>query len=193
MPTRLDAVPVEYVDLPIYRDQLASALKFTPSELAVNRAGRLSDSQRATLHRLIARYVGLSIVFIVLTAAAVVWALAIGVGSGLGVRLLLVAAAFLAFVGVFTWYMVPLWRDVAAGVVSSIEGMVRTTERETDIGTGHGRSFPIWSHYWVVDDSQRFPVAGMVYAALTPARHRVYFLPLTRRIVAAEPVSSQNA
>jgi hypothetical protein len=183
---------VEYVELPIYRDQLASALKFTPSELAVNRAGRLGDSQRATLDRLIARYVVLSIVFILLTGASVVWAFAIGVGTGLGVRLLLAAAAFLVIVGVFTWYTVPLWRDVAAGAVLSIEGMVRTAERETDIGTGYGRSFPIWSHYWIVDESQRFPVAGMAYAALTPARHRVYFLPLTRRIVAAEPVSTPN-
>jgi hypothetical protein len=183
---------VEYVELPIYRDQLASALKFTPSELAVNRAGRLSDSQRATLHRLIARYVALSIAFILLTGASVVWAIAIGVGTGLGVRLLLAATAFLALVAVFVWFAIPLWRDVAAGAVSSIEGMVRTAERETDIGTGHGRRFPIWSYSWVVDGSQRFPVAGMVYAALTPARHRLYFLPLTRRIVAAEPVSSPN-
>ena len=183
---------VEYVELPIYRDQLASALKFTPSELAVNRAGGLSDSQRATLDRVIARYVALSIVFILLTGASVFWAFTIGVGTGLGVRLLLAAAAFLVIVGVFTWYTVPLWRDVAAGAVLSIEGMVRTAERETDIGTGNGRRYPIWSHYWVVDESQRFPVAGMVYAALTPARHRVYFLPLTRRIVAAEPVISSN-
>ena len=180
---------VEYVELPIYRDQLASALKFTPSDLDLNRAGRLSDSQRAILHRLIARYVALSIVFILLTGASVVWALTIGVWTGLGVRLLLAAGAFLVIVGVFAWYAVPLWRDVAAGAVLRIEGMVQTVERETDIGTGGGRSYPIWSHYWVVDETQRFPVAGMVYAALTPARHRVYFLPLTRRIVAAEPVA----
>jgi hypothetical protein len=183
---------VEYVELPIYRDQLASALKFTPSDLDLNRAGRLSDSQRAILHRLIARYVALSIAFILLIGAMVVWAFTIGVWTGLGVRLLLAAAAFLVIVGVFTWYAVPLWRDVAAGAVLSIEGMVRTVERETDIGTGRGRSYPTWSHYWVVDESQRFPVAGMVYAALTPARHRVYFLPLTRRIVAAEPVISSK-
>src|ERR1700736_458659 len=180
---------VEYVELPIYRDQLASALKFTPSDLDLNRAGRLSDSQRAILHRLIARYVALSIVFILLIGASVVWAFTIGVGTGLGVRLLLAAAAFLVIVGVFTYSAVPLWRDVAAGAVLRIEGMVRTSERETDIGTGHGRSYPIWSHYWIVDESRRFPVAGGVYAALTPARHRVYFLPLPRGIVAAEPVA----
>src|SRR6266849_7457319 len=106
---------VEYVERPIYRDQLALALKFTPSDLELNRAGRLSDSQRATLDRVIARYVALSIVFILLTGAGVLWAFTIGVGTGLGVRLLLAAAAFLVIVGVFTWYTVPLWRDVAAG------------------------------------------------------------------------------
>jgi hypothetical protein len=179
---------MEYVELPIYRDQLASALKFTPSDLEVNRGGRLSDSQRATLHRLIARYVALSIVFIVLTGTGVVLAFEIGVGTGLGVRLLLAAGASLVIAAVFAWYGVPLWRDVAAGEVSSIEGMVRPAERETDIRSGSGPRFPIWSYYWIVEDNQRFPVAGMVYAALTPARHRVYFLPLTRRIVAAEPI-----
>ena len=115
---------MEYVELPIYRDQLASALKFTPSDLDLNRASRLSDSQRAVFHRLIARYVALSIVFILLTGAGVFWAFTIGVWTWLGVRLLLAAAAFLLIVGVFAWYAVPLWRDVAAGAVLSIEGMV---------------------------------------------------------------------
>ncbi len=39
--------PAEYVDLPIYHDELASALGFTPSDLEANRAGRLTASQRA--------------------------------------------------------------------------------------------------------------------------------------------------
>jgi len=181
---------LEYVDLPIYRDGLASALNFTPSDLAVNRAGRLSDSQRATLNRSIARSVVLSIVFILLSAGSVVWAFAIGVGTGLGARMVLIAAAFLGFVAVFLWRAVPLWRDVKPGAVSSIEGMVRADERETDIRTGSGRKMPFWSYYWIVDDSERFPVAGKAYAALTTARHRLFFLPLTRRIVAAEPIST---
>jgi hypothetical protein len=182
----------EYVDLPIYRDGLESALKFTPADLQLNRTGRLSDSQRATLHRLITRYVALSILFTLLAAATATWAFAIGVATGLGLRVLLVAGALLVFVAVFAWYAIPLWRDTHAGAVSSIEGMVRPAERDTDLRTGYGRIIPIWSYYWIVDDQQRFSVMGNAYAALTPARHHIYYLPLTRRIIAAEPVSSQT-
>jgi len=69
-----------------------------------------------------------------------------------------------------------------------VEGFVKQTERETDIRTAYGQSLPIWTYYWVVDGGQRFWVPGRVYPVLTPARHRLYFLPQTRRIVAAEPI-----
>ena len=83
-----------------------------------------------------------------------------------------------------------MWRDVNAGVVSTVEGFVKGGERETDIRTGPLTSVPIWSYYWTVDGSERFWVTGKAYATLTPARHRLYFLPTARRIVAAEPTSS---
>jgi hypothetical protein len=83
--------------------------------------------------------------------------------------------------------MFPVWQDVRAGVVSSVEGLVLPLERVTTLSAGY-QSIPIWSHYWTVDDGQRFWVPGQVYPVLTPARHRLYFLPSSRRIVSAEPI-----
>lgn len=112
------------------------------------------------------------------------------VTTGLGVQVLLIAAAFLAFVVLGAWFTYPLWRDLNAGIVSSVEGFVQPAERETRIRTGYGPGVQLWAFYWVVDNGQRFWVTGKAYGVLTPARHRRYFLPLTRRIVAAEPISS---
>jgi hypothetical protein len=44
-------VPAEYVDLPIYHDELAAALGFTTADLEANRAGRLSAAQRSSWFR----------------------------------------------------------------------------------------------------------------------------------------------
>jgi len=176
-----------YVQLPIYTDQLAAALNFSPSDLEANRAGRLSDSQRSNQYRSIRRAVTLATVFALLTVPCVAASIAIGITSGLGLLTLLLGAAFALFVAVFVRYTTPLWRDVDAGLVSSIEGMVSQSEKETDIRTGPFTTVPIWAYYWTVDAADRFWVSGKAYAALTPARHRVYFLPQSRRIMAAEP------
>ncbi len=177
-----------YVGLPVYRSQLAEALDFTEADLDTNRQGRLGDHQRSLLVRGVARNLGLGIVFALLAVGCVIGAFAVGVANGLGLRILLVAGCMLAFAALLAWYGIPVWMDVRAGAVSSIEGMVREQEKETDVGTGPTTHVPIWTYYWTVD-GRRFNVRGRAWAALTPARHRVYFLPGSRKLVAAEPVA----
>ncbi len=181
---------VEYVDLPIYRDQLAAAMNSTPSDLDANRAGRLGANQLSNQKRAMARAVTISLGLALVGAACVAAAVAIGITSLIGFAALAVAACCAAWIGIGAWYNVPVWRDVNAGIVSMTQGFVKATESETDVQTGPGTRLPIWSYSWTVDDLQRFWVPGKAYAALTPARHRLYFLPLSRRIMAAEPIIS---
>jgi hypothetical protein len=182
-------MPSEYVDLPIYHAELASALGFTAADLEANRAGRLAVSQRAAQFRSIARSIAVATVCLLLAVTCITAASNIGISTRLGVQLLLLAGACLVIVGVEAWFAIPLWRDLQAGVVSNVEGFVQPAERETRIRTNYGPGFPIWTFYWIVDNGQRFWVTGKAYGVLTPARHRLYYLPLTRRIVAAEPIS----
>jgi hypothetical protein len=181
---------VEYVDLPIYHDELAGALRFSPSDLQANRAGRLTDSQRVTQFKTISQAIVISAVCLALAIGCLVLAFAIGVTTGLGVLIVVLTGCFSAFVILVAWFNIPFWRDLQAGIVSNVDGFVQPAEGEAWIRTGPGAGAPIWSFYWVVDNTQRFWVTGNAYAVLTPARHRLYFLPLTRRIVAAEPIST---
>jgi hypothetical protein len=119
----------------------------------------------------------------------IAWALAIGIGHRPSELVLALAAVLLFAAGAIAVSGFKLWRDLDAGVVLSVEGFVKPSEKETDIRTGYGRSVPVWTYYWVVDD-QRFAVTGKAYGALTPAPHRLYYLPVTRKVLAAEPVSS---
>jgi len=183
----------EYVELPIYRDQLADALGFRPSDLQANQAGRLTDSQRATQLKKISRAVVTLVVCLAIAIACLAVAAAVGLGTGLGIQIVLLAGCFFAFSVVVSWFNVPVWRDLRAGTVSNVEGFVRPAERATRINTGPGPAVSAWTYSWVVDDAERFSVPGKAYPALTPARHRLYFLPLSRRIVAAEPLSAKTS
>jgi len=178
----------EYVALPIYHEELGKALNFTQSDLLENRAGRLSASQCSTQLHAVGSASAKSLVLVMLAVACVAGAFAIGVTTVLALILLVLATAFIGFVGIFAWFMPPIWRDAKTGTVLSIQGFVRGAERRTNIGIGSGRSAAFWSYYWVVDDLQSFWVPGKAFPVLTPARHRIYFLPSSRRIVAAEPI-----
>jgi hypothetical protein len=185
-------MPAEYVDLPIYHEELAAALGFTTSDLEADRTGHLSAAQSASLYRrLIFRMGGGAAICVAAAAGSVVWALAIGIGHRPSELVLALAAVLLFAAGVIAVNGFKLWRDVAARIVSSVEGFVKPTEKETDIRTGFGMSTPVWTYYWIVGD-QKFGVTGKAYGALTPARHRLYYLPVTRRVVAAEPISEAN-
>ena len=184
-----EAMPAEYVDLPIYHEQLAAALGFTTSDLEADRTGHLSAAQSASLYRrLIFRIGGATAICVAAAAGCVVWALSIGIGYRPSELVLALAAVLLFAAGAIAVNGYKLWRDLAAGIVSSVEGLVKPTEKETDIRTGYGMTTPVWTYYWIVGD-QKFGVTGKAYGALTPARHRLYYLPLTRRVLAAEPIS----
>ena len=100
---------------------------------------------------------------------------------------LLATGAFLFGAGYFGWYGIRLYLDLRAGVVSRIEGFVTATERETDVATRYGGKVPVWTYYWNVD-GQKFAVIGKAYVALMPGPHRLYYLPRSRRVIAAEPI-----
>jgi hypothetical protein len=184
-------VPTEYVDLPIYHDELAAALGFTAADLEANRAGRLSAAQRSSWFRkYVYRSVAVSAV-VALVAAGCIWiAFAIGIGASLSWSVLAVAALLLGADGYFAVVAFQLSEDLNGGVVSSIEGFVQPYVKVTNIATSsYGPGMPVWTFYWLVDD-QRFAVYGKAYGVLTPARHRLYFLPRTRRVVSAEPTGT---
>lgn len=177
---------VEYVDFPIYHQELQSALRFTPSDLAANRSGKLSQAQRALLVKDDAKRIGCVVISLAVAGGCTSIAFAIGITTGLSLRILLVAAIAVFVAGVLGFTSFRLWDDVRRGAVSTLEGFVTPGEQEN---SGSGPS--VVQFYWTVD-RERFYVPGKAYGVLTPARHRLYFLPLTRRIVAAEPISEKS-
>src|SRR5690242_9783884 len=152
----------DFVRLPIYLDQLAQALNFTASDLPDNRAGRLSSSQRATWQAAVARSVVKSVALVLLAGAGVAVWVAIGVTTVLGLIPLVLAILFLAWTGIFAWYMPPVWRDANAGVVACVEGLVTPSEANRTVLAGY-MQVPIWSYYWVVDGRDRFWVPGKAF------------------------------
>jgi len=181
-------VPAEYVDLPIYHEELAAALGFTSADLEANRAGRLSAAQSSSwFRRYVYRSVAVLAVIWLLAAGCVALAFAIGVSANLSWSVLALAALLLVAGGYFGVVAFQLSEDLNGGVVSSIEGFVQPSVKVTNVRTGsYGPGMPVWTFYWIVDD-QRFAVYDKAYGMLTPARHRLYFLPRTRRVVSAEP------
>lgn len=172
---------VEYTDLPIYRSQLASALGFDQSDLASNRAGRLGDGlQRRTLHRRLRNAVLGTLGFFVVGVLFLLLALTFPFTGRIVLNGILAFVTSLVGVGYFGWLALRIWLDVGDGEVSSIEGYVKQTDRETRTPWTS-----VWTFYWTVD-GQRF-AAGKAWAVLVPARHRLYYLPRSRRVVAAEP------
>ena len=173
----------DYLRLPIYSEGLSSALGFDQADLDANRAGRLGPGQRrAQVRQLRVTTTGtigvlvLACVFAFITGAS-------GLGTRTGLNALLATGALLVAAGYFGWYGIRLFQDVRSGQVLSAEGVVRPGEREIKIGRT-----PVWTYYWNIDGGQRFAVIGKAYAALTPGRHRVYYLPSSRRVIAAEPI-----
>ncbi|HEV2032795.1 MAG TPA: hypothetical protein VGU71_01135 [Candidatus Dormibacteraeota bacterium] len=190
-------MPPEYVDLPIYRDGLASALGFTPSDLDSNRAGRISASQRASLLRNLAVRVGTTLVCLLgaVGSAGVAWS--IGASSDHGpkyqaaiVQSLVIAAVLVFAAGVSAWSCRKQWKDVMEGLVSSVEDVVEPTGQPIQVRRAWALERSVfWRYFWMVGD-QRFAVSPKAYIAVTKARHRLYFLPRTRRLLAAEPIST---
>ena len=184
-------MPAEYVDLPIYHEELAGALGFNEADLEDNRAGRLSASERVYwLRHHVYRDVGRASVLLLLAAGSIGVAFAIGFRYQLGWGALLVAALLVFGAGYLAWVALTVSQDLNGGVVSLVEGFVQPGVNVTNVKTTSTLpAMPIWSFYWAVD-GQRFWVSGKAYGVLTPARHRLYFLPRTRRVVAAEPISA---
>ncbi len=184
-------MPAEYVDLPIYHEELADALGFNQTDLEANRAGRLSASERAFGFRQnVYRPVGGASFCLLLAAGFAALAFAIGFSYLVAWALVVVAALLVFAAGYLAMVAFNIAQDLNSGVVSSVEGLVQPSVQVTNLKTSSSLpAMPLWSFYWAVGD-QRFWVSGKAYGVLTPARHRLYFLPRTRRIVAAEPITT---
>jgi hypothetical protein len=183
---------VEYVDFPIYHQELESALDFTASDLDANRTGKLSSSQRALLLKSDAKRVAIAAASVVIAVVLLVVAIRIGITSGLSLRILLLVGIALVVAGVLAMYSFRLWEDMRRGAVSMVEGMVTPSDKEVHVSGPNGPGATFLQFYWVVDQ-QRFWVPGKAYGVVARARHRVYYLPLTRRIMSADPVSGGAA
>jgi len=179
---------VDYVDFAVYHHELELALRFTPADLEANRQGRLSMPQRVLLVKDDAKRIAAAIVSIVVGVGCVLLALAIGITTELSARILLLVPAAVAVAGLLSWISFRFWEDIRRGEVCSVEGFVTPTDKLIQTGTAFG---PVLDFFWVVGQ-QRFRVPGNAYPVLTPARHRIYFLPLTRKIVAVEPTGRDS-
>lgn len=174
---------VPFTAFPIYRAELASALGFDDADLATNRAGQLGALERRTQNRQL--LITASGTFGVLVFGVLCLGLA-AVFAFVGGVLLNGVLAFLASLvgfGYFGRFGLRLWLDLRDGAVLSTEGFVKPTSSETRI---LGRS--AWTYYWTVDDVERFAVRK-AWGVLMPARHRIYYLPRSRTVVAAEPIA----
>lgn len=162
-------MPAEYVDLPIYHEELAGALGFTAADLEANRAGRLSASERASWFRQhVSRAAGSAAVCLLLAAGCVALAFAIGIGYQLAWAVFILAALILFLGGYMAVVAFNLSQDLTAGVVSSVEGLVQPSVAVTNMRTvSYLPAMPLWTFYWVVGD-QRFWVSGKAYGVLTP-------------------------
>lgn len=179
----------DYVELPIYDDELLAALGTDQNAVAINRAGRLAESQRVQLLRSLFRAGLIGVASLIGAAGCLMVAFVLGMTTGLGISLALLSGCFAAFIALAARYNLPLLRDIRGGVVSSIEGFVSSGERETRVRSGYGPGVPIKGYYWEVDSRERFWVSAEAFLALRPAEHRIYFLPKTRRVLAAEHVA----
>jgi len=176
----------DYARLPIYQEQLAAALGFSQVDLEFNRAGRLSSNQASTLMRDVASRVVGSVLALLFSIACLTWGamfsgafLALGAIAGLACLLLAAKA-------------VQLSQDQRSGRVSKVEGWVQSSYSQEDVASRYGPRSTFLSFRWQVA-GQMFRVPGKPYAALVSARHRLYFLPVTRRVISAEPLLEKRA
>lgn len=186
-------VDVPYADLPIYQDELAQALGFDATELEMNRAGRLGPAEARLQMRRMVKPIGGTLVFLAATAGFGSLLRTVGVASVSGAELLVGMALSLVLVGLGIRFAALLLLDLRAGVVESVEGDVKTAESATRVGPiGIFPGTRIWSYSWYLDGGGRFVVPGRAFAVLTPGRHRLFYLPRSRRLVAAEPVRGSH-
>jgi len=107
--------------------------------------------------------------------------------AGIVLQSVLLLGATVFAVGYFGRFAVRLWLDIRDGMVMSAEGFVRQTDRKTTL---LGRSG--WTFYWSIDGGPRFPIRK-AWGVLVPGRHRLFYLPRTRQVVAAEPVGGADS
>ena len=171
---------IDYADLPMYRGALADAVGFSDADLESNRAGRLSQSQRASLMREDRIRIGFVVLCAVVAVVSFVIALTFGPGNIKALKGWALTAFFVLAAGLGIVSAQKLWRDLRSGVVRAVEGFVTSTMQQS----GSAQEY-----YWVVGD-QRFSVTGDMYTILEPGRYRLYMLPRTRHIVSIEPTTA---
>src|SRR6185369_14356128 len=204
-----------YADAPDHKEMLSSlaiANQFSMKELEENRTGKITDAQRM---KLIIRSVT-PVVGALLTCIG--WSLFLYVlhlfhidslilYSSIGVRMMLLKAAIIAFVGSVTFgclmllvggiiksseRILGLMSDLSTGRVAVMQGKVWASRGE-DTAEGLSRLFgrKSQSFHYVLGEHY-FEVHGVsAYEALVPKEfYRVYFVPKSKLLLSIEPASA---
>ncbi len=163
---------------------LAQVNHFSVDALEANRQGRLALMQ---VGRLLWKFFWYGILWAVLLAVGVgiLWSMYTSAHSsaaqgwifwGGGGVVVVVCLAF-------AWLLGRLAIDMVRGQVNTIQGPVRRTFTVTH--TQHGSS----TTYYYQLNKQRFTVSGSAYAAFIDGlQYRIYFVPLSKTLVAIEPL-----
>ena len=156
-------------------DALATALTFVPEDLEANRQGRVSRRQarRLWLSDFARLVIGPVLILIGLAGSLAGRARAIPARAGGGAAVALLLGVFLG------WSGLKLLLDLLHQQVAAAEGELRAIEE------GAGRNS---AYYFVIGD-QRWEVFEDAYDAIDEGNRRLYYLPMTRRVLSVEPVS----
>ena len=176
---------------------LMQVLNFDDTDLAVNRQGRLSDSQRTSLRF---RFFQLTVLTLVVASAPVILVV-VSVGILLTANryysdtssittaaiIILIFGSGMGLIGFY--YIFRMWRRnrraLVDGVVLSVEGVVGLK----DIGNTRYQRYALY----VTDDGGRklgFNIRRVASKAFDEGmRYRVYFVPANNYVVAAEELN----
>lgn len=171
-----DAIPSEPPDL-------LTALNITSADLAANRQGQLSETQRLRLRRAWRRTLltgTLALIFVGLTATVLLFLGQTG-GSGiltlLGIGLTIINAAI---VGIGAQSLLRLNRDLHEQKVMAQETIIHRTVRIA------GRN----ATYVLKTDGDELVVPkGVFNAFVDGARYRLYRAPASKALLSAEPIA----
>lgn len=169
-------------------DELRRVLHFQPADLEANREGWLSEAQKARLHRMayrgMRRVIALMAGLGLLTLALIAWP-----------DVPMVCAAYTTLPLMITLVVIWLLRndsrrmdhEISRGHVSVVEGYpVRIARQRRQLDPDTGTHIDKTQHFIRIG-GQEFRSSTRIYAAFKDgARYRVYYLPQSQRIVAAE-------
>jgi hypothetical protein len=157
------------------RDILAAALKFDSPTLMENRAGRLSEAQRATLQRGVFNY-GAGLLIALLIGGGMSWMALTGANDNT-VSAWLLGGLTLLFMAIFGLGASNYYRDLGEGAALQTEGF----------GTKYIVSSRNSRRYYISVGAARFSVEYKAYQAFVPGRYTFYYTAHSKTLLSLEP------